>query len=185
MNEPSSSPRPPLLNLKLTRAVEGDPRHGAVETALKNNQKPLWKSSTITVPHLSLTPSLMSCLKALLNRRQLERGLDRIEQLLNNEKKGILALQQKQGTASAHRVSRLLLISNDGSERFYRACEKTLIQHQDRLLLLYLDVSSTQLTESLVGPTDKILKAVLVSDRDAVSAVLFAIIPPSSLKSSS
>jgi hypothetical protein len=166
----------PLIDLRLTRAVEADPRRKAIETFLKKNCKPLWEKSTLLVPHISLTPSLEACLRAMHNRRQLERGLERIDQLLNNEQKGILALQQKQGTQPSQRVSRVFLVSNDGSERFYRASEKTLLQHQDRVLFLYIDEPSSRLTQILMGKTDKTLKALLVSDRDAVSSLLFSLV---------
>lgn len=165
-----------LLDLKLTRAVEADPRHAAIETVLKKSARPLWENSALLVPQVPLTPALVNCLRALTHRRQLERGLEHIDHLLNNEKKGLLALQQKDGVKSAHRISRIFIVANDGSERFYRACERTLLNHRDRVLLLYINEPSSKLTQSLMGETDRILKALLVSDRDAVSSVLFSLV---------
>ena len=175
MNNPNPN-TPTLLDLKLTRAVEADPRHEAIKTVLGKDRKPLWEKSTLLVPHIPLTPSLESCLKNLLNRKQVERGLEHIDQILHNEHKGLLALQQKQGTPPSHRVSRLVIVANDGSERFYRVCEKTLLKNKDRVLFLFVDEPSTRLTRSLMGETDKILKVLLISDRDAVSTVLFSLV---------
>jgi hypothetical protein len=167
---------PSLLELKLPRAVEADPRKGAIQELLKKDLRPLWEKSSLQIAHTPLWPSLEKSLKTLLHRRQLERGLERIEVLLNNEQKGLQALQKKQGTPPSQRVSRLFLVSNDGSERFYRACEKILLQHRDRVLMICIDEASSKLTQELMGDSNKILKALLVSGRDAVSNVLYSLV---------
>jgi hypothetical protein len=165
-----------LLDLKLTRAVETDPRKKSIDTLLKRDCRPLWEKSTLLVPHVPLTHSLGTCLRTLLIRRQLERGLEHIDRILYNEQKGLLALQEKQATPPSLRVSRLFLVSNDGSERFYRACEKTVLQHRERVLFLCIDEPSSKLTQLFMNEKDMTLKALLVSDRDAVSGVLFSLV---------
>ncbi len=164
------------LAYALPRAVESDPRHKAIEMLLKGDCKPLWEKSSLKVALIPLFPSLEACLKALLGRKHVERGLERIEQVLGNEQKGLLALQEKQGGTPSHRVSRLLILSNDGSERFYRSCEKLLLQHKNRVLLLILNEPSTRLAEIFLKEKDKTLKAILVSDRDAVSSALVSLV---------
>ena len=164
-----------LPTLKLPRKIEADPRHQAVEQFLLNNRQPLWEKGTLLVPHLAFSPSLETALIRALDFNHLERGLEHIEETLEREKKGLVALREKQGTSPVNRVSRLLIIANDGTERFYRACETTLLHHSDRLLCLHVDASSTRLAENIFG-TDKVLKALLVSDRDVVTHVLFSLI---------
>ncbi len=166
---------PSLIELKLPRAVEADPRKSQIDTILKREPKKLWDKSSITVPQISLSAKFESCLRAMVGRKQVERGLERIDQLLTSEQKGLLALQQKQASTPSHRVSRLLIIANDGSERFYRACEKTLFQHKERLILVYLNEPSSRLAQIFIGEKANTLKAILVSDRDAVSAALFSL----------
>ena len=173
----------PLPELKLTRAVEADPRREAIEVFLKKDCRTLWEQSALKIPHVPFLPALETYLKLLLNRRQLERGLEHIDQLLNTEQKGLSAIQEKKGAKPSQRVSRLLLVTNDGSERFYRACEKTLLRNSDRLLLVYVDESSSRLSEILLGETNKSIKALLVSDRDAVSGVLFSLLGESLVQS--
>lgn len=167
-----------LHNLKLPRAVEEDSRHAEIVAVLKKDERPLWGQSTLAVPHIPLIASFETCLKELLHRRQLERGLEHIDKLLSNEQKGLSAIQEKKGTPASRRVSRLLIIAHDGSERFYRDCEKTLLRNSERLLLLHVNEPSSRLAEGLLGLPDKPLKALLVSDRDAVSLVLFSLIGP-------
>ena len=167
---------PVLLDLKLTRAVEADPRHPAIEILLKGDCKPLWEKSSVKVAHIPLFPALGDVLRVLLGRKQVERGLERIEKLLEIEKKGLLAVQQKHSTAQVQRVSRLLLVANDGSERFYRSCEKLLLQHRERVLMVCVDEPSSRFAQVFLGEKDKTLKAILVSDRDAVTSTLFALV---------
>ena len=166
---------PSLIELKLPRAVEADHRKSQIDAILKRESKKLWDKSSITVPQISLSAQFESCLRAMVGRKQVERGLERIDQLLTSEQKGLLALQQKQASTPSHRVSRLLIIANDGSERFYRACEKTLFQHKERLILVYLNEPSSRLAQIFIGEKANTLKAILVSDRDAVSAALFSL----------
>jgi hypothetical protein len=163
--------------LKLPRKVEADPRHAAVAEALARDLRPLWEKGQIAVPHLSLTPGLEKALLAARDFRQLERGLENIEKILDNEKKGLDALQAKQGTEPALRLSRLLIIADDGAERFNRACESLVHHHADRLLCLRLDVPSSRLSEKLFG-ADSQSKGILVSDREAVSNTLLALVAP-------
>ncbi len=167
---------PALPVLKLTRVVEADPRHAAIEALLKKDCRPLWEKSFYKVPHIPFLPALESCLRDVHSRKKLERGVEQIERLLSKEQKGLAALKEKQGTEPFNRISRLFIVANDGSERFYRACEKVLLQNSDRLLLLHVDASSDRLAQCILGVSDKPLKALLVSDRDAVSGVLFSLV---------
>lgn len=164
-----------LIELKLPRAIEADSRKAQVEVALKRETRKLWEKSSITVSQIELTPALEARLRSLVGRKQIQRGLERIDQLLASEQKGLIALQKKQATSPSHRISRLLVVTNDGSERFYRACEKTLLQNKERTLLLYLNESSGRLADIFIGEKVNNLKAVLISDRDAVSEFLFSL----------
>lgn len=164
-----------MSTLKLPRKIEAHPQHETLKELLAQNQRLLWESGTVQVPVIRFNAALEKTLAQALAFQQLERGLERIEQVLNSEKKGLVALQEKQGTPPANRVSRILLITNDGAERFYRACESTLLHHQDRVLGLWLDTDSSQLGFKLFGP-EKPVKALLVSDKEAVVHVLLSLL---------
>jgi hypothetical protein len=160
---------------KLPRKIEALPEHEALKELLSQDRRLLWEKGTLETPAVRWSPALEQALVKTLGFKQLERGLERIEQVLSYEKKGLVALQKKQGTPPANRVSRVLLIANDGAERFYRACESTLLHHQDRVMGLLLDVDSAELGRNLFGP-EKPVKALLVSDKEAVVHVLLSLL---------
>jgi hypothetical protein len=164
-----------MTNLKLPRNIEAHPQHEALKRLLSQDQRLLWKKGTVRVPAIRFNTALEKALTHALALKHLERGLERIDQVLTLEKKGLQALQEKQCTPPAYRVSRILLLANDGAERFYRGCESTLLHNQDRLLGLWLDAGSLQLGLSLFGP-EKPVKALLVSDKEAATQVLLSLL---------
>lgn len=164
-----------LPELKLPKAVEADPRHAQLVALFAESRAPIWEKGHLTFGRAHFTPALEMTLRQALNFRHLDLGLERIDQALDNEKKGLDALREKQGTPPANRVSRLLIVANDGSERFYRACEQTALKHADRLLLLVTDVPAEVLAAKLFGQGREI-KALLVSERDSVSRVLLSLL---------
>jgi hypothetical protein len=165
-----------LPPLKWPRSMETDPRLDALATLLSKDCFPLWERGSLAVPHLPVTEELEKTLLTLQGRRQLERGLEQITSMLAAEKKGLDALNAKQGSSGAGRISRLLLIADGGSERFYRDCEKLFFEHSDRLAGLRLVTSKSPLIEKLYG-TDAMAKVLLISHRDAVAAALWALLP--------
>lgn len=166
---------PQISPLKLPRKLVAHPQHDALEKLLTQDRRPLWENGTIQVVNVEFTPALEDILLKAQQFRQLVHGLERIDQILSSEQKGLLALHEKQGTAPVNRVSRVLLISNDGAERFYRACESTLLHHGDRVLGLYVNADSARMGHKLFGPARSV-KALLVSDREAVTHVLLSLL---------
>lgn len=160
--------------LKLPRQVETDPRCHAIEALLARDLRPLWSKGTLAVPHMPFLAPFETALLAAQHSRQLERGLEHIDKLLSGEEHGLLALREKQGTPTANRISRVLVISDDGAERFYRSCEAILIRHADRVLGLRVTVPSAQFGQKLFG-ADSLVKVVLVSEKAAVTHVLLAL----------
>jgi hypothetical protein len=165
------------IKLKLPRAIESDDRFDEIEKLLTKNSRPLWRRGTLAIPHLPFSPALEKALVQAKNIHQVERGLEGIERLLLNEAKGLEATRKKQGAENPNRISRLLILTSDGSERFYRSCESLLIQHADRVLGLRVGASSPVFSKNLFGE-DKLSRALLVSDRDSVSQVLVSLAEP-------
>ena len=162
--------------LKLPRQLEAEPEVARrIEATLSQSRQKLWAGGQREVVEVDLTGALKAELVRVQRFGQLERGLEGIQRLLDQEKKGLEAARAKQGAASAHRISRLVLIANDGAERFYRACESLLNHHGDRLIVLKLNVTSEVLGCELFGPQTSV-KALLVSEKNAVVAVLRALV---------
>lgn len=155
--------------------MESDPRLAQLEAQLAHNQQLLWAGGAIKVSQVPVTSEFEKILLSLQGLQQLERGLENIEKILESEKKGLEALNKKQGKQTVYRVSRLLIITEGGSERFNRNCERLLRDHADRLLGLRIDLSDAQLIERLYG-SDALTKALLVSHRDAVTRVLWSML---------
>ena len=155
---------------RLPRAIESDPRCDEVRAALATSNVPLWSGSDVVVASVVDSPAIRSALQAASTAGQLERGLETIAAALDGEARGLLAA----GLGDADRVSRLLIVSDDGSERFYRQVERLLRAHGDRVLALRVRCGASTLGELLFGP-DATAKAVAVSRKSAVAAVLLAL----------
>ena len=102
-------------------------------------------------------------------------GLESITEQLAGERYGIKNAHQSSGAAYGDRISRLLLFSNDGADRFYRHIEQLLEQNAPRLLGCKLDVDAGVLGGLFLGK-DKKIKIIMAEHKDVVSAVLRAII---------
>jgi hypothetical protein len=161
--------------LKLPRDVEVDPRRETIEQLLQHDRRLLWEGGTIKVAHVPFTSSLIQALAGARRDECLERGFERMQRLLDAEKKGLLAVHEKKGTQLVARISRLLIIPDECGERFYRNCEELIFHHADRVLGLRVTVPYQKFGSDLFG-SDALAKAVLVSDRKAAAAVLFSLV---------
>jgi len=162
------------VELKLPRQVIADPRGESVEKVLTKDLGLLWAESKIEISQIEFTPAFENSLLAALRFKKLMPGLEQIEKALDFEKKGLEELRKKQGKPSPNRISRLLIIANDGSERFYRSCESLVMKHGDRLKIVGVAVPSARMVQKLFG-NDRSIKALLVTDRNMVSAVLLSL----------
>lgn len=103
------------------------------------------------------------------------RGLEAAERRLAEEERGLALLpQQERSAAAGVRISRLLLVTKDGSERFYRNVEGLLRRHGPRLHAIRLEVDEHALGEMLYGP-DRVTRLVLLEHKNAVAAFLLAV----------
>lgn len=164
-----------MLLHKLPKDVVGDPRHEAIVERLNRDAELLWEQGTHRVPTLSPTPELIDELKAAFGRKLAIQGLEQISWDLDREKHGLDALAEKTtGSAPGARISRLLLVANDGAERFYRECESLLFRHGDRLLVCRVDATGDELGLAVFG-VPKLLRALLITDKKAASRVLLTL----------
>lgn len=104
----------------------------------------------------------------------LQGGLERIQTTLQNEEAGLILIDPNRKKNQTRKITRLLIVSNDGSDRFYRECERLLNLYQHCILVLKLDVSSQTLGNSFFGK-DKAVKAILVTRRETAEKILSTI----------
>ena len=160
--------------LRLPRMVESDPRGSQLLLRLATHTRPLWPKGEIEVPVATLDPELTNVLRNAHSAEQVVRGLENAERTLAAEERGLRMADQHSGVTRGVRVSRLLLLADDGADRFYRRVETLLRRHGPRVLAVRLDVGAGTLGELLYGPA-RLARLLMLMHKEAVGAALLAI----------
>ena len=124
-------------------------------------------------PRYSWMPAVTTVLQRALRTGRLKRGFDTTLEVLANERHGLEHLRHKTGTEQKARVSRLILISSDASERLLREIALTLLRNAPRVLALALQADSATLGSLPFGP-NTIVKVLLLDHKDTVAEMLIA-----------
>jgi hypothetical protein len=164
-----------LRALRLPKLVEADPRAQELLRILSAHARLLWPEGKILVPMVAFGPALAGALRTAHRAGQLVRSLEGAERRLAAEDRGLGLVDQQSGILRGARVSRLLVLADDGTERFYRQVEKLLRQQGPRVLALRLDVKAETLGQMLFGPSRRAV-LLLLDHKEAVSAVLLALV---------
>lgn len=130
----------------------------------------------IHVPVAAWNPELAKVLGDAEREGHLVRGLELVEKTLEREARGLSLVDARSGTERGSRVSRLVLLSQDGTERFYRQAERLISTQGPRLLALRLEADSSQLA-AMVPQASGVVRALLVEHKDSVARVLLALYP--------
>jgi hypothetical protein len=164
----------PVTGPRLPRDLESDPRVADVRAALRADVRPLWARGTLGVAVVPLSPGLRATLAALGTAGRIERGLEAAEATLAAEQRGFAALPPEIAARQKPRISRVLMVSNDGAERFYRSVERLALAHASRVLVCLVDCPSAVLGEICYGP-GAVAKLVLTGHRTAATSLLRAL----------
>ncbi len=140
---------------------------------------PLWEGGKRTIPVVTLDENLEKTLAFVRRCGSLRVGLEQIQTVLEQEEAGLtrlaqLSVKKIQSLDVGVSISRLLIISNDGSERFNRHCETLLNLYSHRLLGIKFNVPAGVLGQIFFG-REKMVKSLLVNQKDAVLRVLSSI----------
>jgi hypothetical protein len=162
------------MGLRLPRKVEDAPGAAQLASELTARGQPLWAGGELHVARAEVTPGLEAALKSAFSAGRIVRGLEGAERTLAVEEHGLSHVDRKTGIERGERVSRLLMLADDGSERFYRSVESLLRRHAPRVLALRLPADERALGQLLFG-RDQVARLLLVEHKDAVSAVLLAL----------
>ena len=147
-----------------------------MHAALRERAWKLWDGGMIDVPTASWGPKLEVALREAVRDGQLLRGLELIEKTLEGEARGLSLVDARTATERGARVSRLVLLSQDGSERFYRQAERIVVAQGERVLVVRIEVDSDQLA-AVVPDASGVVRALLVQHKDSVARVLMALYP--------
>ncbi len=160
-----------LSGMRLPRELEADGTAATVREVLTSRTVQLWNGSDVSVPMITMSNVLIRVLKVANSKGQIRCGFEVISKKLEGERKGIAHLREGRGLPTGERISRLLLISSDGAQRFYRHIEKLLQLHAPRLLCCILDLDGSSLGNLITGK-EKQIKIIMMEHKDAVSALL-------------
>lgn len=159
--------------LKLPRLLETE--NQSLFCTMQKSFKIFSTDGIVKVPNVDLSEKLIQALAFARRCGTLRGGLESIETLLRTEEAGLASLRSLQKLNNPNRISRLLIFSNDGSDRFYHQCETVLIKYGSRVFGIKINADSNLLGKSFFGK-EKAVKAMLVSRKDAVIKVLSAIL---------
>ena len=160
--------------LKLPRLLETETENQLLFHTMEKSFQVFSPGGTVKVPYVELSENLIQALAFARRCGTLRGGLESIETLLQTEEAGLASLRSKNKSKEPNRISRVLIFSNDGSERFYRHCEAVLLKYRTRVFGVKINADSNLLGKSFFGK-EKAVKAMLVSRKDAVIKVLSAI----------
>ena len=152
--------------MKLPKQLEKEGVESDVRAALKEERIELYKASNIYIPVLKLTRKLRTNIFHAKSLGELVIGYAAIAKALANELRGLQKID-----SLSDRVSRLLLVTNDGSPRFYREFAFLQKRQGPRILICRLDVDSV-LMGDILGLKDQVVKAVLLNKKKSVVNVL-------------
>jgi hypothetical protein len=162
-----------LQSLRLPKLVEFDPRGRALLQSLIRRTQPIRAGSKISVPVAQLD-GLERALQSAHRAGRVVRGLKTAERTLAAEEHGLRFVDQSRDVERGHRVSRLLLLANDGSDGFYRQVENLLRRHDPRVLAIRLNVDAAGLGAPLFG-AGRTTRLLMIQHKEAVAAVLFGL----------
>lgn len=140
---------------------------------LTTHTRLLWQESEIGIPVAGMTLELAEALRSAYSAGQVVRSRENAERKLAAEERGLQMADRQIGTPRGVRVSRLLLLASDGSERFYRQIEALLRRHGSRVLAVRLEIDEHGLGELLFGP-GHVARLLMLEHKQAVGSVLLA-----------
>lgn len=102
-------------------------------------------------------------------------GLEKIDRQLRHEKAGVEKLRARGQDNQAKYLTRLLLLTPDGTKRFYRSVQTLLDEHGPGTDALILNCSSEQLSAEFFGSKNGV-KALLLAHKDWVARFFQALL---------
>jgi hypothetical protein len=164
-----------LSDIRFPRQLEADNTAETIRQTLMARTVKLWPGGNLDVSVITMSDPLKKVLQKARLRGQIRYGFEAIFDKLENEKKGIANIRERKDSPYGDRVSRLLLFSNDGAERFYRHIENLLQAHAPRLLGCFLDIDGIALGNLITGK-DRKIKLVMAEHKEVVSETLRTLI---------
>ena len=164
-----------LSDMRLPRELEADATAGTIRQVLMVRTVQLRTGSDFSVPMIAMGDTMKKVLQRAYANGHVRCGLEAISGRLEKERRGIAHLREGRGLPTGDRVSRLLLMSSDGAQRFYRHIEQLLQLHAPRLLGCMLDMDGNALGSVITGK-ERQIKVIMAEHKEAVSELLRALL---------
>jgi len=158
---------------KLPRRIEAEHPDAGLLALLQSRSRKLWEAGLLDVPVLELTDPLKQSLLAARRSGSIIRGIEAAAEDMARQRHGLELLNRH--TPQGERISRLVLMSRDGTKNFYRKAEGLLTQHRPLVLGCVVDCDSLSLGSLLFGP-GMTVKLLLVSHKQDVIRILLSLI---------
>ena len=118
-------------------------------------------------PRFPFAESVRQGLFEARRARRLVRGLEGIESALASEEAGLASAPATRPEAGRARISRLLVLSSDGSPRFYRLVEQLRTRFASRVAVVMLECDENDLGAATFGPSRRV-RALMLDHKDGV-----------------
>jgi hypothetical protein len=152
-----------LSDIRFPRQLEAEGTAETIRKALMARTVKLWPGGTLDVARITMDEPLKKALRTARLQGRIQYGFETVSNRLVDENKGIANVRGRGGAPYGDRVSRLLLFSNDGAERFYR--------HIDGIAM----------GSALTGKEVRI-KLLMAEHKDAVSEILRTMVAGQDMK---
>ena len=152
--------------MKLPKQLAKENIESEIRAILEKERIALYSDSNFFIPVLQLNPELAEQIFRAKFLGELTVSYWAVEKTLENELRGLQNVNNK-----SDRASRLLIVTNDGSPRFYRQIEFLHKKQGGRVLICRLDVDSLALG-NILKLKDKQVKAVLLNRKESMVNVL-------------
>jgi hypothetical protein len=159
---------------RLPKDIASDPRSALVLKMLASASHRLLPERPLRIPEADLCETLLEALLAAHRTGRLLRSLEKVQVVLTSEAHGQGLVDKRKGVMRGTRISRLLLLSNDGAERFYRRVAALLAQHGPRVVAVRLTLDAETLGGALFGK-GQAARLIMIDHKEAVGAVLLAL----------
>jgi hypothetical protein len=159
---------------RLPKAIASDPRSALLLKMLATAPHRLWPESPLCIPEADLSAILLETLQAAHRTGRLLRSLEKAQAVLTSEAHGQRLADRRGGTVRGGRISRLLVLANDGAERFYRRVASLLARHEPRVAAVRLTVDAETLGGALFGK-GRSARLLMIVHKEAVGEVLLAL----------
>jgi len=159
---------------RLPKGIASDPRAELLLRTLATATHRIWPGSPACAPEANLSEALLEALLTVHRAGRVVRSLENAQAVLTGEAHGQGLADRRAGTTRGKRISRLLVFTNDGAERFYRQIASLLERHGPRLVAVRLMVDAETLGKVLFGK-GRAARLLMIDHKEAVGAVLLAL----------